>query len=266
MDKDPIELYSTNHLRLNLFFKYNFYIFVIYGLFDNEPILLRRARDNKSFFYNQNSPQTSTYVDYIHFLSLVTKTTNIDVTIVNVLYLITDEIKSDLKILSASEISGIICAIWRCTFQTKSTSSSNYYICICWACHMHHHYAHSIINLFNNNIPKILCRSMIAYKYRNLLFTMHYRPTKQTKNLTGSELLKISDYPEHWPPCLRYEALYLLDYDIEMAFSVYQVLAYDCEQNIIDFLKREQSKSVSNKHKEIFGKFIEWINEQQDYR
>jgi hypothetical protein len=47
---------------------------------------------------------------------------------------------------------------------------------------------------------------------------------------------------------------------------VYQVLAYDCEQNIIGFLKREQSKSVSNKYKEIFGKFIEWINEQQDYR
>jgi hypothetical protein len=264
MDKDLIELYLTDHLRLNLFFKYNFYLFVMYGLFDNEPIISRRARDDKSIIYNRNAPKKPTNVEYKHFLSLVTKTININITIVNILNLIADEIKLDCKILSTSEISGIICSIWRCSFQAQSSSSSNYHICICWLCHMHDHYCRSIINLFNNNKPKVICRSMIAYEYKSLLFTMHYRPTKQTKNIRGLGFMKINDIQEEWPVDLTYQASYLLDYNIEMAFCAYQVLAYASGKNIIDFLKEEQLRSRSDKYKEIFGEFIEWIKTQGD--
>ncbi len=73
-----------------------------------------------------------------------------------------------------------------------------------------------------------MCRSMMAYKYKNLLFTMHYRPTKQTKNIKGLGFMKIHDIQEEWPIDLSYEASYLLDYDIHMAFCAYQVLAYAC--------------------------------------
>ena len=132
MDEDVIDLYLTDHLRLSLFFKYNFYVFVIYGLFDDEQITRARVRNEKSiFFLNRNSPRTPTNIGYRHFLSLVTTTIHASVNIVDVLNLVADEIKSDFSILSVSEISGIICSILRCSYQPKSSTSSNYYICIC---------------------------------------------------------------------------------------------------------------------------------------
>jgi hypothetical protein len=105
---------------------------------------------------------------------------------------------------------------------------------------------------------------MIAYEYKSLLFTMHYRPTKQTKNIRGLGFMKINDIQEEWPVDLTYQASYLLDYNIEMAFCAYQVLAYASGKNIIDFLKEEQLRSRSDKYKEIFGEFIEWIKTQGD--
>ena len=127
---------------------------------------------------------------------------------------------------------------------------------------MYHDYCESICNLFDKNQPKVICRSIISYSYTTLLLTMYYRPTKQTKNVKAPGFMKADNFRETWCPDLAFAASYLLDYDLEMAFCAYQVLAYAHQEDFIKFLQKNELRSRSDRYKEIFDKFIEWSKEE----
>jgi hypothetical protein len=185
LDTDLLELYSNKDSRLLLFFKYNFLLYSLFGLLDNEP--------------SHDSSKSSTNINYYHYFSLVTMNNEINVTIDNILQTIELHMKSDRELLSLDEISGIICAVWWCAFRLKEDRTSHlFYDCIFWASQMHANYCSSIINTFIHKAPKIICKTSDSENYKNLLSIIFHQPTKQTKNFNRYSMVKMKDNVEHY--------------------------------------------------------------------
>ncbi|CAF2141349.1 unnamed protein product [Rotaria magnacalcarata] len=165
-----LELYTKNDSRLRLFFKYTFLLYSLYGVLHNEQSLL--------------SFEHTTDIDYNYYFSLVTSENEVTVTIDKILGTIESNIGSDSVLLSLEEISGIICAVWWCSFNLKTAMiSDSFYDCIFWASRMHAYYCDKIIDRFIYKAPKIICKTKDSENYKNLLSIIIHHPTAQTENL-----------------------------------------------------------------------------------
>ncbi|CAF1464404.1 unnamed protein product [Didymodactylos carnosus] len=239
-------------------------MFAIYGILDEEPKRVSGVQPRDTSIDPKRYVSLALKKDQIYLYK-----TNLDAN--DIRKMLEIQLNADQSLLSKSELSGIIAAVWNCAFIGKSSShrlGQIFYDCILWSSRMHEFHC-SIISKYVEQIiqydqKRISSEKINSYNYRRLIRCILSNSTKQFRNINGRSSVKINIFRFLFNTLLRIEAEYLIAYDIEMAFYAYQEYAQLKKMSLVDILKFQILLADSNsdtKKRILLGTLIKWIED-----